>query len=79
MVASTSLVGEPQISTKGARCGMVWHGVATSEIENPACNIISKNSKFGNNFEVEKVGRKKSIILNHVDSNHINSDSDQVN
>ena len=50
-----------------------WHGEAKSKSENTGGNSIFKNSERGNNFEVEKVGRKNSVILNHVDSNHTNS------
>ena len=41
-------------------------------------NINFKNVGYENNFEVEKYGRKNSIILDHVDSNQINAESDHV-
>ena len=46
-----------------------------SENEKPRDNSIFENSKHENNFEVEKVGHKNSVILNYADSNHINADS----
>ena len=43
-----------------------WHGAAQNESENPEGDSIFKNTRRENNFEVEKVGRKSSVILNHV-------------
>ena len=56
-----------------------WHGKAKSESENPKGNIIFKTAGRKNNSEVEKVGRKNSIILNHVDMNNIKTDLNHVN
>ena len=51
---------------------MAWKSEKGSE--NPEGNIILKNSGRENNFEVEKVGRDKSMVLDHVNSYHINTD-----
>ena len=37
-----------------------------------------ENTELENNFEVEKVGRKNSIILNHIGLNNINNNSIHV-
>ena len=58
---------------------VLYHGAAKSEIENPGSNIIFKNAERKNNFEVEKVGRKNSVILNCVNSNNINTDPNHIN
>ena len=49
----------------------IWHGSEKSQNENLGNNRILKNSEGENNFEVEKVGRKHSVILNHVSLNNI--------
>ena len=56
---------------------MPWHGKAKSGIENSEGKITFKNAGRKNNFEI--VGRKTFMILNHVDSNHINTDLNQIN
>ena len=55
------------------------HGAVKSESENPEFNSIFKNAWCKNNFEVETFGRKNSVILNHVDSNYINTVSNHAN
>ena len=52
-----------------------------SESKNPGNKRIFEDADSKNNFEVEKVGHKNAMILNHADLNHINNDSnnsDQV-
>ena len=51
-----------------------WHGAAKSESVNLGGNNILENSERKNNFEVEKVGRKNSVIYNHKDSDSIHAD-----
>ena len=51
----------------------LWNGTAKSESEKPEGNIIFKNAGCENNFEVIKVGYNFFVILNHVDSNHTNT------
>ena len=60
-----------------------YHGPEKSEIKILGGNKTFKNADHENNFEVEKVDRKNSIILNHkysdsihVDPNH--TDSNQL-
>ena len=55
------------------------HGAAKSESENPGYNIIFEIAERENNFEVEKDGRKDSVILNHANSNRINTNLDYLN
>ena len=50
-----------------------------NESENTGGDRIFKNFGSENNFEVEKVGRKKSVILNRVNSNNINTDPNHIN
>ena len=59
---------------------MPWHGTERSESGNLGANKIFENAERKNNFEVEKVERKNSVIWNkkyfdsvHVDLNHTNS------
>ena len=42
------------------------HGTAKIETEKPGGGIIFKNAGRKNNFEVERVGCKYSVILNNV-------------
>ena len=44
------------------------------KVETLEATASSKTLGAKINFEVEKVGRKNAVILNHVDSNHINTD-----
>ena len=46
-----------------------WNGAEKSESENLGGNHIFENAERKNIFEVEKVGRKNSVIFNHKDSN----------
>ena len=68
---------------RGALCfsnkRKLWHCTEKSESKHPGYNIIFENAERENNFEVEKVGRKRSVIFNHVDSNHINTNSNHSN
>ena len=57
---------------------MPWHGAAKIESENPGGDRIFENTERENNFEVEKVGRKNSGILNHVGSILINTISNHI-
>ena len=52
--------------------GSPWHGAAKSE--NLGGNKIFENAECENNFKVEKVGPKHSVIFNHKDSNWIHVD-----
>ena len=54
---------------------MTW--LSKCESENPGDNIIFENADRENNFEAEKGGHKNSVVLNHVDLNHINTDLNQ--
>ena len=59
-----------------------WNGAAKRKSENLGGNNIFENAERENNFEVEKVRRKNSIIPNHKYSDLIhvnlnNDDSDQ--
>ena len=49
------------------------HGMAQQKVKVKTLDATAKIIERENNFEVEKVGRKNSVILNHVDSNHINT------
>ena len=51
-----------------------WHGTAKSESENLLGNIVFKFFERINNVEVEKVGRKYSVIWNHKYFNLIHVD-----
>ena len=42
--------------------GLPWHIAAKSESENIGGNNIFENAERENNFEVEKVGHKNSVI-----------------
>ena len=59
--------------------GLSWHGVEKSESENLGGNNIFENAERKNNFEVEKVGRKNSVIWNHNYSNLIQIDTNHAN
>ena len=54
--------------------GLTWYGAAKIEIENLVGNNIFENAEHKNNFEVEKVGRKNSVIWNHKYSHLIHFD-----
>ena len=61
--------------------GSPYYGTIISEIKNLRGNKILENAERENNFKVEKVRRKNSVIwdhkysdLIHVDPNHIESD-----
>ena len=53
---------------------LAWHGVAKSEIENLGGNNIFEKSERKNNFEVDKVVSKNSVIYNHKDSISVHVD-----
>ena len=55
-----------------------WHGTEKIEIENPGDNSIFENAEREVFNKVEKLG-KKYIILKHIDSNHINANSNHSN
>ena len=55
-----------------------WHGTAKSEGEKHGGNRIFKNAELAHYFAVENVGSKNSVISNHVDSNHISTESNHV-
>ena len=55
---------------------MLWSGASKSESENLGGNNIFENSEWENNFEVEKIVRKNSVILNHKYSDSIHIDPD---
>ena len=50
-----------------------------SESKNPGNKRIFEDADSKNNFEVEKVGHKNAMILNHADLNHITTDSNHIN
>ena len=56
-----------------------WHCASKIESESLGGNRIFENSERDNNFEVEKVRHKNSVILNQVNSNHINTNSNHSN
>ena len=56
-----------------------WHDAAKIESENPGYNSIFENADCENSFEVENIGCKNPIILNHDDSNHINTNLNHSN
>ena len=45
--------------------GSPWHGAAKIEGENLGGKNNSQNAEHENMFEVDRVGRKKSVIWNH--------------
>ena len=49
----------------------LWYVAGKIESENPGDNRIFVNAEHENIFEVENFGSKTSVILNHVNSNHI--------
>ena len=53
---------------------LTWYGAAKIEIENLVGNNIFENAEHKNNFEVEKVGRKNSVIWNYKSSHSIQVD-----
>ena len=55
------------------------HVTAKVESKNYGDNSIFENAERNNNFEVEKVGRKHSEILNYTGFNRIITDSDHSN
>ena len=72
---STSLAEGLQISPTGPHNGMVqkkWKWKPWRQQSFRKCWAQEQ-------FEVEKVGRKSSVDFNHVDSNHINPDSNHSN
>ena len=64
--------------------GSPWHITIENEgknlVENLKDNKISKNAECENNFEVKKLGTKKSVIWNHIESirNWNQKDSDSI-
>ena len=57
----------------------LWHGAEKIVSENSGGNIIFKNDRRENSFEVEKIGHRKSVILNYTNSNHVNSNHFNLN
>ena len=51
--------------------GSQWHDTAKSESENLGGNKIFRNAERENNFKVEKVGHKSSVVWNHKYSESI--------
>ena len=55
-----------------------WHGTMESESSNLRGNGSFKNDEHENNFKIEKVRRKKSVIWNHKDSDLIHVDTNHT-
>ena len=62
---------------------LTWHGTMKIKSENTVKklrdNNIFKNDERKNIFEVEKVGRKNSVIWDHKDSDSIHANPDHTN
>ena len=55
-----------------------WNYTEKSESENLEGDSVFKYAGCENNFEVEKVGRRICLVLNHADSNHISTGLNHV-
>ena len=56
----------------------LWHGTEKNYSETLEAETFFENTERKNNFQVEKVGRKNSVIWNHKDSDLIHIDPSHI-